>query len=94
MERMTWTDERLEERFNGIDRRFDEIDRRFDQVERRFEEVDRRFEQVDQRFDRVEGQIVELRQGMGALQTTLNRIGGSTFVGLIGVIAAILVKGA
>ena len=93
MERMAWTDERLEERFNGIDRRFDEVDRRFDQVDRRFEEVDRRFEQVDQRFDRVEGQIVELRQGMGALQTTLNRVGGSMFVGLIGVIAAILIKG-
>ena len=30
MDRMTWTDERLEERFNGIDRRFDEVDRRFD----------------------------------------------------------------
>jgi DNA anti-recombination protein RmuC len=86
MERMAWTDERLEERFNGIDRRFDEVDRRFDQVERRFEQVDRR-------LDRVEGEIVELRRGIGGLQTTLNRIGGSTFVGLVGVIAAILVKG-
>lgn len=79
MERMAWTDERLEERFNAIDHRFDEVDRRFDGV--------------DRRLDRVEGQIVELRQGMGALQTTLNRVGGSTFVGLIGVIAAILLKG-
>ena len=33
MERMAWTDERLEERFNGIDQRFDEVDRRFDEVE-------------------------------------------------------------
>ena len=86
MERMAWTDERLEERFNGIDRRFDEVDRRFD-------EVDKRFEQVDKRFDRVEGEIVELRHSIGGLQTTLNRIGGSTFVGLLGVIAAVLVKG-
>jgi len=86
MERMTWTDERLEERFNGIDRRFDEIDRRFDSV-------DRRFEQVDRRFDRVEGEIVELRHGIGGLQTTLNRIGGSMIVGLMGVIAAVLLKG-
>lgn len=100
MERMAWTDERLEERFNGIDRRFDEVDRRFDAVDKRFEEVDRRFEQVDQRFeqvdrrfDRVDGEIVELRHGIGALQTTLNRIGGSMFVGLMGIIAAILVKG-
>jgi DNA anti-recombination protein RmuC len=86
MERMTWTDERLEERFNGIDRRFDEVDRRFDSV-------DRRFEQVDRRFDRVEGEIVELRHGIGGLQTTLNRIGGSMIVGLIGIIAAVLLKG-
>jgi hypothetical protein len=27
MERMAWTDERLEERFNGIDRRFDGVER-------------------------------------------------------------------
>ena len=86
MERMAWTDERLEERFNGIDRRFDEVDRRFDSV-------DRRFEQVDRRFDRVEGEIVELRHGIRDLQTTLNRVGGSMIVGLIGVIAAVLLQG-
>ena len=33
MHRMAWTDERLEERFDGIDHRFDEVDRRFDRVE-------------------------------------------------------------
>lgn len=87
MERMAWTDERLEERFDGIDRRFDEVDRRFD-------EVYRRFEQVDRRFDRVEGEIVELRHGVAGLQATLNRIGGSMFVALVGVIVAILAKGA
>lgn len=30
---MTWTDERLEERFRGIDHRFDEVDQRFDRLE-------------------------------------------------------------
>jgi hypothetical protein len=90
MERVTWTDERLEERFNGIDRRFDEVDRRFDVVEKY---VERRFDEVDHRFDRVEGEIGELRQGVGALQSTLNRIGWSTVVGLLGVIAAIVAKG-
>jgi hypothetical protein len=34
---MAWTDERLEERFNGIDRRFDELDLRFDRAERQAE---------------------------------------------------------
>jgi hypothetical protein len=33
MERMAWTDERLEERFDGIDRRFDAIDQRFNRLE-------------------------------------------------------------
>jgi DNA anti-recombination protein RmuC len=33
MERMAWTDERLEERFKGIDRRFDEVDQRFDRLD-------------------------------------------------------------
>ncbi len=93
MKRVTWTDERLEERFDGIDRRFDEVDRRFDVVDRRFEQIDRRFELVDQRFDRVEGEIVELRHGVAGLQSTLNRIGWSTVIGLLGVIAAIVAKG-
>lgn len=83
MHRMAWTDERLEERFDGIDRRFDEVDRRFDEV--------------DRRFDRVEGEIVELRRemraGFAALQSIFNRAGAGIIVTLFGVIAAILVKG-
>lgn len=76
---MAWTDERLEERFNGIDRRFDEVDRRFDGV--------------DRRFDRVENDIVELKRGVAGIQMTLNRAGAGIIVSLIGVIAAILAKG-
>jgi uncharacterized coiled-coil DUF342 family protein len=86
MERMAWTDERLEERFDGIDRRFDAVDRRFDEVERKFTEVNRR-------LDGVDGQIAELRQGMGALQATLSRGSFGVIASLMGVIAAILVKG-
>jgi DNA anti-recombination protein RmuC len=94
MERMAWTDERLEERFKGIDHRFDEVDRRFDEAER---QVDRRFEQVGQRFDRVEGEILELRRemhsGFTTLQSNLNRLGAGFIFSLMGVIAAILAKG-
>jgi DNA anti-recombination protein RmuC len=83
METMAWTDERLEERFNGIDRRFDE--------------VDRKFEAVDRRFDRVEGQIAttrtELKGEISVLQAGINRVWISMVTGLLGVIAAILVKG-
>jgi chitinase len=90
MERMAWTDERLEERFNGIDHRFDEVDRRFD-------EVDRKFDAVDRRFDRVEGEIFELRRemraGFEALQSLLNRAGAGIIISLMGVIAAVLLRG-
>lgn len=40
MDRMTWTDERLDERFDGIDRRFDAVDKRFDGVDRSLERID------------------------------------------------------
>jgi DNA anti-recombination protein RmuC len=90
MQRMAWTDERLEERFDGIDRRFDEVDRRFD-------EVDGKFEAVDRRFDHVEGAIEvtrrELKGEIIVLQAGLNRVWISIVAGLFGVIAAILVKG-
>jgi hypothetical protein len=97
MQRMAWTDERLEERFNGIDHRFDEVDRRFDEVDRKFDAVDRKFDAVDRRFDRVEGEIVELRRemhtGFGVLQSTLNRAATGIIVSLMGVILAVLLRG-
>lgn len=94
---MAWTDERLEERFNGVDLRFDEVGRRFDEVGRKFEAVDRKFEAVDRRFDRVERQIAttgtELRGEISVLRAGIDRIWISTVAGLFGVVAAILVKG-
>jgi hypothetical protein len=83
--------ERLEKRFHAIDLRFDGVDRRFD-------DVDRRFDEVSHRFDRVEGEIAEqgreMRAGFSALQSLLNRVGVGIILSLIGVIAAILAKGA
>jgi DNA anti-recombination protein RmuC len=100
MDAMTksWTDERLEERFDRIDDRFDGMDRRFDEVDQRFEVVDRRFETVDRRFDRVEGDFRELRAEMKvgferiddrfeALHLLLLRLGGVVIAALIGLIA-------
>ncbi len=91
MENVTWTDDRLGERFDAIDKRFDAIDQRF-------EAVDQRFEAVDRRFNRIESEILELRcemrAGFESLQTTLNRVGGGLLIALGGVIAAVLVKGA
>jgi archaellum component FlaC len=45
-----WTDERLSERFDGIDRRFDGVDKRFDGI--------------DGRLDRIEQDIRDLRMLM------------------------------
>jgi hypothetical protein len=33
MERTVWTDERLDDRFDGIDRRFDRVDARLDRID-------------------------------------------------------------
>jgi hypothetical protein len=33
MQRETWTDERLDERFDHVDQRFNQVDHRFDRVE-------------------------------------------------------------
>lgn len=97
MQTMTksWTDERLEERFDRIEDRFDAVDRRFDGV-------DQRFQAVDQRFDRVEADIRELRVEMSSgfdqlrgemnarfdsMQHTLNCFGGGMILALLGLIA-------
>jgi len=84
----SWTDERLEERFDGIDDRFDGVDRRIDEMDRR----------VEHRFNRVEGDLRELRGEMkagferfdahfDALQHLLIRLGGVMIAALLGLIA-------
>jgi hypothetical protein len=84
VERGAWTDARLDDRFDQIDRRFDQVDKRFDQVDRRFEQVDRRFERLEQRLD----------VGFAQLHGTMVRFNTALIVGLLGVIAAILARGA
>lgn len=96
MQRMAWSDERLEERFDGIDRRFDEVDRRLDEADERnrerFEGVNRRIDGVDKRIDGVEVQLGEIRQSIIGLHTTFSRGSLAIVATLLGVIAAILVK--
>ncbi len=86
MQRMAWTDERLEERFARIDDRFDEVDRRFDAV-------DRRFDAVDRRFDGIERQLVELRQGLAALGARIDRISIALLIGFLSLATALVVQG-
>jgi hypothetical protein len=69
MERVAWTDERL-----------DDLSRR-----------------MDAGFARLDADIrelrAELRNEIGGLRLTLVRVGGGIMVGLVGVIAAVLIRG-
>jgi uncharacterized protein YdcH (DUF465 family) len=79
------------------DAQFERIDERFDDVNRRItegrEETRQRFEQVDNRFDRVEGDIRELKQGLFAVQATLNRFVLGAATSWVILMVTILAKG-
>lgn len=87
----TWTDERLNDLLGRVDHGFDQVERRFEQIDRRFEQVDRRFDETDRRIDTLG---VEVRSEMDALRLTILRVGGGMMIGLVGVIAAVLARGA
>jgi DNA anti-recombination protein RmuC len=69
-----------------------------ERLEERFNAIDQRFDEIDRRFNRMEREIVELRRemhsGFEALQQTLNRVGAGTILSLLGLIGAVLIKGA
>jgi hypothetical protein len=60
--------------------------------------LDDRFDQIDRRFDRVDAELGAIRGEIGELRTTMVRIGagvgGGIIAGLLGVIAAVLSRGA
>jgi hypothetical protein len=63
------------------------LDDRFDQIDRRFDHIDKRFDQVDRRLDRLEVRL-------DGLHSTMVRFNAAQIAGLLGVIAAILARGA
>jgi DNA anti-recombination protein RmuC len=77
MDRMAWTDERMDDFVAHTYRRFDEVDKRFEQVDKRFEQVDKRFDSVERRmengFKKVDDDIRELRGEMNARFDGLQR---------------------
>jgi hypothetical protein len=83
MQLMSWTDQRIEERFDGIDRRFDEAaeqtNRRFDDVQR---ETNRQFGEVNKRLDRVDSRLMDL-----------NRAGIGILLAMVGLMATLIVNG-
>lgn len=60
----------------------------------RFDQIDRRFDQVDRRFDRVDTELRDIRGEISDLRSILIRFNGGIMVGLLGLIAAILARGA
>ncbi len=77
MERSTWTDARLDDRFDQIDKRFDRVDR----------------ELVDLRTETRTG-FSELRGEMADLRSTVFRTNVSLWIAMVGLIAAVLARGA
>jgi hypothetical protein len=71
MERMAWTDERMDDFAAHTYRRFDEVDKRFDRVDADFRdlraEMNARFERIESRIDDVNRTM--LRLGAGAIVT-------------------------
>jgi hypothetical protein len=68
-------------------------DAQFKRIDERFDDVNRQFEQVDKRFDRVEGDIRELKQGLFAVQATLNRFVLGAATSWVILMVTILAKG-
>jgi ABC-type uncharacterized transport system fused permease/ATPase subunit len=86
MQRMAWTDERLEERFDRIDVRFDDVDRRFDEAEERnrmrFDEAEERnrmrFDEAEERnrvrFEAVHRRIDETNVRLVSIEVQLSEV--------------------
>lgn len=72
----SWTDERLEERFDRIDQRFDDAAQRFDRLDADFRELRG---EMNGRFDATQHLIIRI--GAGMLVTLI--------VGFVGVIATL-----
>ena len=60
----------------------------------RFDQIDRRFDQIDRRFDRVDAELRDIRGEINDLRAIMIRFNGGIMIGLLGVIAAILARGA
>jgi len=91
----SWTDERLEERFDAIDQRFDGVDQRFDRVDAGIRDLrvemnarfDRMDERMDTRFARMDGRFERMDARFEAMQRLMIQVGAVIVAALIGLIA-------
>lgn len=69
-----------------------------ERLDNRFAQIDRRFDQVDQRFDRVDREIAdlrtEMRTGLTELRQAHHRLNINLWIAGVGLLAAIIVRGA
>lgn len=94
----SWTDERLEERFDAIDQRFDGIDRRLDRVDQRLDRVDADIRdlrgEMNTRFDKVNADMKAgfdaIDERFAAMYRLMVRGGIAVIVAMIGLISASL----
>lgn len=92
MERVAWTDERLDDLSQRMDAGFDRIDRDLRDLRTEFR-TELRAEAGSLRAET--GALgAELRAEIGALRAAMIRVGGGIVVGLVGVIAAVFANGA
>jgi flagellar capping protein FliD len=67
LDRIEALDQRVGERFKGLDYRFEAIDQRFEAMDKRFEAMDKRFETMDRRFDTMDKRISALDRDVQAI---------------------------
>ncbi|MGH2922425.1 MAG: hypothetical protein ACRDKH_00140 [Solirubrobacterales bacterium] len=102
MGREAWTEERLDDLAEAMHTGFAELKQ---EMRAGFARVDQQFARVDQRFTSTDGDIhsgfARVDQDMRGLRAEINRIwllimsfGGGIIVALVGVIAALLARGA
>jgi hypothetical protein len=110
MERTSWTDERLDDFAQKVDAGLGRVEADIrelrTEVRAGFEEVHRRLDAqgaelrgaIDSQGSGLRGEIdsqgSELRAEIYSLRQTILRVGGGMMVGLLGVIAAVLARGA
>jgi len=88
MERAAWTDKRLDDLAEGMRSGFARVDRDIRDLRG---EIGNLRTETREGFQHVRGEINDLRTEFRAV---MFRVGGGVMVGLIGVIAAILARGA
>jgi hypothetical protein len=94
MERIAWTDERLDDLARRMDAGFERVDADIRELRAEVREQGMQLRgEIGLVRTELGAEIGGLRGGMDAFRVTLLRIGGGIMAGLVGVIAAILAGG-